>query len=112
MSSIALINDIFERVKGVKGIVVAGEDGLPIIERLEADIDPEEVSGQILAVINNIRSLGLGKVDEIFFNNDRGILYYCKRTPDNYFLIALASPEVIRGKLKFYLDILSSKIKI
>ncbi len=112
MKALSLINRLFDELPQLKGIIVAGEDGLPIIEKTRNGLDSEEISAQLLAVINNVTSLGLGKVEELSFTVEEGNIFTCRKSPDGYFIIAVAGKEVIPGKLRFYMELLSRQIKL
>ena len=106
---------VYEKNKEIKAIGVWGKDGLELEKKYFSharDIDIDlELSGAEIADI--IARMDLTKISpRLFFIKltlQKHLIIIVSLTPD-YFLMILADPGIIEGKLNFYLNLYKNQL--
>lgn len=104
---------IQEKNPEIKMLGVWGKDGLELDKKFfdnPGDLDMELAGAELADVIAKLESIRLSP-EQYFIKLDfHGLLLQINSLTPEYFLMILSTPEIITGKLKFYIDLYKDQL--
>ena len=106
---------IYEKNKEIKVIGVWGKDGLELEKRHfsqfeDIDVDLEFSGAEIADIISRLDKIKISpQVFSLKLSLKENLLLIASLTTD-YFLMILSDPDIIEGKLSFYLNLYKNQL--
>lgn len=108
-----VFDNINRKVPEVRMVGVWGTDGLELQKKVFAplDVDLDFLGAEVAEFITKINAIQpTPESVKVKLVVDSGWLYVFRLTPD-FFLIMLADPTVLNGKVSFYADLYRSQLE-